>query len=236
MTATPVLPGLTIVLPCLDEEDSLAQVLREARTAGRRVAAECEIIVVDDGSQDATAVIAAAESDVRCIRHPTNLGRGAAVRTGLEAARMSYVLVADADGQFDLHQIVDMLPELESADVVVGWRRGRGEAWGRRIADRLWNRSVRRVAPLPLRDADCSFTLLRREVLDGMELRSDGRALGAELLTKCLRAGARVAEVGVDQRPRRGGGRRRGLLGTPSGPRHELAALRESINPPRETP
>jgi glycosyltransferase involved in cell wall biosynthesis len=72
-----VLPGLTIVLSCPDEEDSLGQVLREARTAGRRVAAECEIIVVDDDSQDAIAVIAAAESDVRCIRHPTSRGRGA---------------------------------------------------------------------------------------------------------------------------------------------------------------
>jgi glycosyltransferase involved in cell wall biosynthesis len=233
---SPMLGGLSIVLPCLDEEDNLARVLREARAAGRRVAAECEIIVVDDGSQDATAVIAGAEAGVRVIRHGANRGRGAAVRSGLLAARMPHVLVTDADGQFDMHQIVEMVPQLESADIVVGSPRGHGETWGRRVADRLWNRSVRRLAPLPLRDPDCSFTLLRRDVLDGIELHSDGRALGAELLTKCLRAGATVTEVGIDQRPRRGGGRRHGLLASASGPRHELAALRASIDRTGETP
>lgn len=230
------LPGLSIVLPCLNEEDSLAPVLRDARAAGRRAAAEYEIIVIDDGSQDATAVIAAAETDVRVIRHETNRGRGAAVRSGLAAARMPYVLITDADGQCDLRQIDRLAPLLQRADIVVGRRRSPRRPWMRRVADRGWYRSLQRVAPLPVHDPDCSLALLRRDVLDGIVLASDGRALGAELLIKCVRAGARVTEVSVDCEPRRAGGRPHRRSCARLSPNGDLVALRQALAPSPRAP
>jgi glycosyltransferase involved in cell wall biosynthesis len=225
-----------VVLPCLDEEDNIGRAIREAFVAARRVAARCEIIVVDDGSQDATAVIAAAVPGVRVIRHPVNRGYGAAVRSGLRAAQMPYVVITDADLQFDLGALDEFAAGVGDADVLVGRRRSSRDPWRRRVARYAWNWLARRMLPLPIHDPDCALKLLRREVLNGIELTSDGPAISAELLTRCLQSGARLAELDVDARARRAGGRPRGHLPRFPAALRELTALRQTLAPVAQRP
>jgi len=231
-TSPQPLAGLSIILPCLDEEESVGHAIARAREVARRVAEQYEIIVVDDGSQDATTVIAAAEPGVRVIRHPLHRGYGAALRSGLGAARMPYVFVADADLQFNLDQIDRFLPALASADVVVGRRAHHSGSWAQRLRWWRWTRMARGMFALSVHDPGCGLKLMRREAVGDLELSSSGAAVSPELLVRCHRAGVRVAEVPVSQGPRRAGARRHPRLTGARGTLRELRALREALRAP----
>ena len=224
------LPGLTIVLPCLDEAENLADAVRCATEAGARCAERHEVVIVDDGSTDATTAVAAtlasADPRVRLVVHAANRGYGEALRSGIAAAAMPWVLLIDADLQYDLGDLVDFLPAAERADVVVGRRIVRRVPLGRRAADAAWRRFVGAVLRLDACDADCAFRLVRRDVLVRLDLRAGGALVGPELLVKSRAAGARVVELPVRHRVRvagRGAGTGRRL--TPRTGR-ELRGLR----------
>lgn len=200
------LAGISIVLPCYDEEANVADAVRAATRVAERVALEHEIIVVDDGSSDATAAVAAAlvEQDrrVRLLVHARNRGYGDALRTGIGAARMPWVFLTDADMQFDLDELEDFLPAAPEADLVVGWRIMRRDPLNRRVNAAAWNWLVRRMFRLPVRDVDCAFKLIRRETLEGVRLEASGAMISTELLVKALAGGARLREIGVHHRAR----------------------------------
>jgi glycosyltransferase involved in cell wall biosynthesis len=100
------LPGLTVVLPCLDEQENVEGAVADALAAAGRCADVVEVVVVDDGSTDATLALAeslaARDLRVRVVAHPVNRGYGAALRSGIDAARMPWLLLTDGDRQFDL--------------------------------------------------------------------------------------------------------------------------------------
>jgi glycosyltransferase involved in cell wall biosynthesis len=235
----PRLCGLTIVLPCFNEAENLPDAVQLATVAAERWALKHEIVIVDDGSTDDTAAEATElivrDPRIRLVVHVENRGYGPALRSGIAAARLPWVLLIDADLQFDFGELEDFLPLTPSADLVVGWRILPQGPVGRRAGGALWNRFLRAALHLPERDVDCAFRLVRRELLDRLDLRATGALVGAELLVKSRAAGARVAEVPVHHRPRiagrqAGGGRR---LGTRT--LRELADLRRTPRggPPR---
>ncbi|MFL5826531.1 MAG: glycosyltransferase family 2 protein [Thermoleophilaceae bacterium] len=209
MTPQGLLPGLSIVLPCFNEEDNLRDAVAAALRAGRRFAERCEVLVVDDGSTDSTGEIGVElveiHPEVRLLLHPVNLGYGAALRTAIRAATLPFVLLTDADLQFDLGELADFVPLTEEADVIVGYRIDRQDPFSRRLAAAGWNGLVRSLYGLPIRDVDCAFKLIRREVIQSFTLRSTGAMISTELLVKCIDAGGRVAEVGVHHFPRPAG-------------------------------
>jgi glycosyltransferase involved in cell wall biosynthesis len=200
------LPGVSIVLPCFDEEDNVVEAIRAARLAGRRAALAHEVIVVDDGSRDRTrerAVACAAEDpDVRVIVHARNAGYGAALRSGIAAASQPWILLTDADLQFDLTQLEDFLPHAARSDVVMGHRLLRQDPLGRRMAAGAWNQLVRAVFRLPVRDVDCAFKLIRADFVADMPLTCSGAMISTELLVRAIARGARVEQIGVRHRPR----------------------------------
>jgi glycosyltransferase involved in cell wall biosynthesis len=205
-TRAPLLPGLSIVLPCYDEEANVADAIRAAASAAAAVSAEYEIVVVDDGSADATSAVAAkfVERDprVRLIVHARNRGYGDALRSGLRAATMPWVLLTDADLQFDMHEVDDFALRADSADLIVGWRVMRQDPVRRRTNAAAWNWLVRSMFALPVHDVDCAFKLIRKDVLDSFELESSGAMISTELIVRSLAAGARVTELPVRHRPR----------------------------------
>src|SRR3954451_22670057 len=118
--------SLSLILPAFDEEAGIRQAIAEAAIALPRVAQRFEIVVVDDGSRDATAErVGAAMRElphVRLVRHETNLGYGAALRSGFEAARYERVAFTDADCQFELADLQRLVPLTDEAAVAVGYR------------------------------------------------------------------------------------------------------------------
>jgi glycosyltransferase involved in cell wall biosynthesis len=227
------LPGLSIVLPCQDEGANIEAMVEDALTAGRRVAREVEVVVVDDGSTDDTLAVARAAAEqseaVRVVVHPVNRGYGAALRSGFEAARMPWVFLTDADRQFDLSQLDDFVPFTASHDAIVGHRVHRADPLLRRAAARAWNLLVGNLFSLPVRDVDCAFKLIRNDLLQSIELTADGAMVSTELTVRLIQAGARIEELDVLHK-RRTAGRQSGLS-----PRvvarafRELAATRRAL-------
>src|SRR3954447_18784121 len=120
------LRGLSIILPCHNEAQNVERAIDEATAAGELVADAHEILVVDDGSADETRDLAqaraAAGPRVRVLGHDGNRGYGAAVRTGIAAARLEWIFLTDADLQFDMSELARFVPLAQSSDVVAGFR------------------------------------------------------------------------------------------------------------------
>jgi len=208
-STTAMLAGLSIVLPCHDEEANVAAAVRMACRAGKMNALVYEVIVVDDGSRDGTNAVAtrlaAGDPHVHVVAHPRNRGYGAALRTGIAAATQPWVLLTDADLQFDLVDLAGFVPLAEDHDLVAGYRRVRNDPRRRRMAAAVWNRLVDWTLGLGVRDVDCAFKLARRDLLDQFELTSSGAVISAELLARSRAAGARICERDVRHLPRNAG-------------------------------
>jgi glycosyltransferase involved in cell wall biosynthesis len=221
----PALRSLSVVLPCFNEGGNVAAAIRNAAAAAFMTREGYEIIVVDDGSTDDTARIAAgfaaADPHVRVLVHAHNRGYGDALRTGIDAARMEWVLLMDADRQFDVGDLAGFLPVAPTADALWGRRILRQDTVGRRAAAAAWNTLVHALFRLPVGDVDCGFKLIRRDVLRRFQLRTSGAMISTELAVRCRAEGARFAEIGVRHHPR--------LAGRETGgdPRVVLRAFRE---------
>ena len=206
----PFWPGkLSLCLPAYNEEACIAATLSSALTALPPLCATLEVIVVDDGSHDATAervdAVAARDPRVRLVRHRQNRGYGAAVRSGLLAAKGDLVMFADSDGQFDFGDVERLLTHLPGNDFVIGYRHRRVESLRRRLNAWAWGRLVWLAYGVRARDLDCAFKVFRREVIDRLRLTASGACVNAELMCQCRRAGFRFAEVPVEHLPRLGG-------------------------------
>jgi len=196
--------GVSIVLPCHDEEATVLGAVGVAHDAGRRTHLRFEVIVVDDGSTDATPAVAAeaaARFDrVRVVSHVRTRGYGAALRTGLAAARLPYVLLVDGETDVEPAELGRFVAHAGEADLIVGYRvDGRGRS-SLRWPTRLRSRVARALFGLPVRDPDCPVKLIRREALHGVELASENATLGTELVARCLRAGVPIKELAVATR------------------------------------
>ncbi len=200
---------VSIVLPAHNEEEVIGRAVSEATHACERLFGGHEIVVVDDGSSDTTASIVRelAETDprVRLISHGRNRGYGEALRTGFLASRLGHVFFTDGDLQFDLEELELLLPYVGTVDVIVGYRRQRQDPWSRRVAAWGWNRLMRLMFFVPVRDIDCAFKLFPQKVLSDFDIESVGLLVNTELMVKLGRSGYSVVEVGVTHRPRPAG-------------------------------
>ncbi len=207
------LAELSYFFPAHNEEANLEPLVDEALATLPGLAERFEIIVVDDGSKDATPAIAdrlaAAHPDVvRVVHHPTNYGYGAALRSGFRAARYAHVAFTDGDRQFkvaDLGRLTVRMAEADRPDVVVGYRIKRADPFVRTAYARVYKLANRVWFGLRVRDVDCACKLFRREALDGVRVASGGAFFSAELLIKLSASGRTVVEVGVPHYPRTAG-------------------------------
>ena len=206
------MPALSLFFPAHNEADNIEPLVREALGAMSALAEQYEIIAVDDGSRDGTAELADRLAEehlsVRVVHHPVNRGYGAALRSGLAAARYPLVAFIDGDRQFrvaDLVRLIDRLNAPDAPDVVVGYRLRRADAPLRLAYARAYRLALRIFFGLRVRDPDCACKLFRRDALEGVRLESGGAFLSAELLIKLQQRGRRIVEVGVPHYPRTAG-------------------------------
>jgi glycosyltransferase involved in cell wall biosynthesis len=205
------LRDLSYFFPAHNEAANLRGLVEEALETLPNLADAFEIIIVNDGSKDDTPNIAdelvVAHPEVRAVHHPTNLGYGAALRSGFAAARFDHLAFTDGDRQFkvaDLGRLIDRL-QGDSADAVVGYRIKRADPLVRTVYARLYRLATRIFFGVKVRDIDCACKLFKRESLEGVAVESGGAFFSAELLIKLHARGRRIAEVGVPHYPRTAG-------------------------------
>lgn len=200
---------LSLVLPAFNESAGIVDAVTEARGSLSRLGYEFEIIVVDDGSSDDTArlvnVISLDWPEVRVIRHRENLGYGAALRTGFEAASFELVAFTDADGQFELEDIADLVDLSSRHPIAVGWRVDRKDPWRRRFLSKGYNWLARTLLGTGVRDVDCALKVFRREALMYLLPESTGFFVNSEMICRGRQYGWSIGEIGVRHRPRRHG-------------------------------
>jgi glycosyltransferase involved in cell wall biosynthesis len=200
---------ISAVMPAYNEEANLEESVSRMARALEANTRGFEIIVVDDGSQDGTASLLerlkTAHPNLRVIRHPVNRGYGAAVRSGFDAARFGWIFMMDADNQFDPTEIELLLSRAADADIVAGYRKLRRDPLLRRLNAWAFFTMVRLLFGRLVRDVNCAFKLIRRDLVTRMALHSEGALVNTEMLVLARQLQARVVEVPVHHYPRTAG-------------------------------
>lgn len=170
-----------------------------------------EVIVVNDGSRDETgAVLEQLRQEyggrLRVVTHEENRGYGGALRSGFEAARMDLVFYTDGDGQYDPGELPKLLDRMKPGiGLVNGYKLERHDPWHRVAIGKMYNQFARFLFRIKIRDIDCDFRLIRRELLEDLHLTSTSGTICVELVRKIEISGCGVAEVGVHHYARQHG-------------------------------
>jgi glycosyltransferase involved in cell wall biosynthesis len=219
---------ISAVLPAFNEEDNIEKATTQMAAVLRALELrDWEVIIVDDGSVDRTGTIAnhlvATDPDhIRVFHHSPNLGYAQALRTGFTSARHQLIFYTDSDNQFDVAEIKHLLPLIEDADIVNGFRIYRFDPLTRLVVSWVFNLIVRIMFRINVRDVDCAFKLFRREVFDRVTIESKKFFVDAEVLAKAKYYGFRMVEIGVRHYPRTAG---RSTVR----PSHVFSTLRELV-------
>tara|TARA_Y100000588_G_C14129948_1_gene871130 strand:- start:306 stop:1016 length:711 start_codon:yes stop_codon:yes gene_type:complete len=202
-------PDISVFFPLFNEEGNVRHITLSAIAALTQITGKFEVLLINDGSNDRTREIgeelSSCDSRVRVISHDTNLGYGAALKTGFEESKFDLIAFTDGDGQFDLSEIRLLLNKLPHHDAVIGFRVRRADPAVRTLNAKAWGFLIGVLFGIWPRDLDCGFKLFKRELIKQMELEANGAFISTELLAKSRRLNARIAEVGVTHYPRAAG-------------------------------
>ncbi|GAM10534.1 undecaprenyl-phosphate 4-deoxy-4-formamido-L-arabinose transferase [Geobacter sp. OR-1] len=197
---------LSVVIPAYNEEGSIAEAVARVVAAISGEVAEYELIVVDDGSRDATAAIvselSAANPNIRLIALNTNQGKGAALRSGFRAATMEYIIFTDADLQIPLTDIPRFIANAGQYGMVVGYRQKRDDSLSRRIFSKGYAFLIRILLGIRLKDVNCPLKLFKATLIQSLDLRSCGFFIDTEIVFLAKQKKTGVLELGVESRRR----------------------------------
>jgi glycosyltransferase involved in cell wall biosynthesis len=202
---------LSVVIPAYNEEDGIAAIVERVlavRPELAGVGVDLELVVVDDGSADRTAEMVAACPEARLVRHSTNRGYGAALKTGFNAARGDLLGFLDADGTYPPESFPDLCREaLAGADLVVGSRRSGAESEMpvvRRVGNLLWSNLVTLLGNHRVVDPASGMRVFRREALERLYPLPDGLNFTPVMSTRAIHEGVRLVEVPIPYKERVG--------------------------------
>jgi glycosyltransferase involved in cell wall biosynthesis len=202
--------SISAFFPAYNDGYAIEKMVKDVLSVLRKVTDDYEVIVVDDASVDDTGRIADGLArkyrNVRVIHHKQNRGYGGALKTGFASARKELVFYTDGDAQYDAKELARLVPLINGADVVNGYKIKRHDALYRIFFGWLYKKFVRVMFNLRIKDVDCDFRLFRKSVLDKVSLESDSGVICVELMKKVQLAGARIVETPVHHYPRLGGG------------------------------
>ncbi len=195
-------PGLSVFFPAYNDSGTIASLVIAALQTARRLTPDFEVIIVNDGSADATAQIAdelaRTYPEVKVVHHPSNRGYGGALRSGFAAATRDLVFYTDGDAQYDPSEMAVLWQAFhDDVDLVNGYKISRSDPLHRVVIGRIYHHTVRLLFGLRVRDVDCDFRLLRRAIFDDVTLEKSSGVICLEMMKKIQDAGFRIAEVPV---------------------------------------
>jgi glycosyltransferase involved in cell wall biosynthesis len=231
-------PTLSLIVPLKDEASNVAAVVEEVAMVLRPAVPDYELVLVDDGSTDATfehvrRLHAADPGHVVALRFARNFGQSAAFTAGFAAARAPLVATMDGDLQNDPADLPKLMRLAASHDIVCGWRKNRQDAvLTRHVPSVIANWLIGLATGVPLHDNGCSLKVFRAEVVKPLHLRA---GMHRYLPAIASQVGGRVTEVVVNHRPRRFGESKYGLSRTfkvVADLMHIRRVMREALMPP----
>jgi glycosyltransferase involved in cell wall biosynthesis len=195
-------PSLSIFFPAYNDAGTIASLVLIAHMTARSLSDDYEVIVVDDGSPDHTGELLDEMARhfpwLKVVHHLKNRGYGGALRTGFETAAKDLVFYTDGDAQYDPRELVRLHEALTAeVDFVNGYKIGRSDPLHRIVIGRVYHWFVRTMFGLRLRDVDCDFRLMRREVFRKVSLTRSSGVICVELMKKVQDHGFRIAQVPV---------------------------------------
>jgi len=206
---TPSSPHISVIIPCLNEEEAVGKVVDQSFEGIRRSGRRGEVVVVDNGSTDASAAIAAARG-ARVISEQRR-GYGNAYLAGLAAAQGDYLVMGDADDTYPMQELTQFVDRLDQGDDLVIGSRFNGTIHGdampflnRFVGNPILTGMLNLLFGVKVSDAHCGMRALRREVLPVLDLHSTGMEFASEMVFKAYRRGLTVSEIPIDYYPRVG--------------------------------
>jgi len=201
--------NLSVFFPAYNEEAHIEDTVLKAKRVLEEVADKWEIIIVNDGSKDKTGEIAKglSESDkrIRVISHLPNRGYGASLKSGFYGSRYPWIAFTDSDGQFDFSEITKFIDTQRQtgADLAIGYYLKRQVLLYRKLNTFLWQTVVFFLFGVRVRDIDCGFKLVSKNVIDKIpRLESErGAFISSEFIIKARKSGFKIVEVGVHHYP-----------------------------------
>jgi glycosyltransferase involved in cell wall biosynthesis len=208
-TVAPSAPQISVIIPCLNEQEAVGKVVDQALDGIRKAGRPGEVLVVDNGSTDASASVAT-EHGATVVTEGRR-GYGSAYLAGLEAARGKYLVMADADDTYPLRELPAFVDRLASGDDLVIGSRFKGTIHGdampflnRFVGNPVLTGMLNVLFGVKVSDAHCGMRALRRDTLPVLDLHSTGMEFASEMVFKAYRRGLTVSEIPIDYYPRVG--------------------------------
>ncbi len=200
------LKELSVFFPCYNEEKNIKNTFTKAIPIIKKHAFKWEVILINDGSKDNTAKVIAKlkkeyPNNVKIVTHPINRGYGASFKSGIYNAKYQWIVLTDADGQFDFSELPKLIEKQvqTKADLVVGYYLGRKVSAFRIWGSSIWQLAVYLLFGLKIKDIDCGFKLFKKEVVDSIpKLTAErGPFITSEFLIHAKNHGFKIVEIGV---------------------------------------
>jgi glycosyltransferase involved in cell wall biosynthesis len=194
--------GLSVFFPAYNDSGTIASMVIAAVQTASRLTPDFEVLVIDDGSTDATAELidelARLYPRVRAIHHEKNRGYGGALRTGFSSAAKDWIFYTDGDAQYDPREMTRLWEKVQpDVDLVNGYKISRSDPLHRIVIGRVYHHAVKALFGLTVRDVDCDFRLMRRRIFDRVHLEKSSGVICLEMMKKITDAGFRIVEVPV---------------------------------------
>jgi len=197
---------VSLFFPVFRDERSVRNVAEKALKLLSELCSDYEIIIVDDGSPDRSGEIAdelaREHGSIRVIHHGKNLGYGSAVRSGLAASRFEYICLTDGDDEYEVEDFRKLLKLRDRYDLIITFRYKKIYSNTRIFVSWVYNKLLRLLFRMPFRDVSTGLRMIRKSVIEGLELESTSPFVGAEIAIKAMLKGYAVGEVGIQTFPR----------------------------------
>ena len=199
--------GVTLFFPIYNDERTVRRVTEKALKILAEIASTYEVLIIDDCGPDRAGEIADELAEeyagrVRVIHHPKNLGYGVALRTGFAASRYDWICFTDGDDEYDVCDFKKLSKLRDFYDLIITFRYVRTYSNKRVLMSWIYNLCLRYLFRSPYRDISTGLRMVRRSLLQEIQLESTSPFIGAELTIKTMLKGYRVGEVGIQTFPR----------------------------------